>query len=91
MTQQQVADRLCEMGLKYTRESVQRVETGHQIPKEPTLDAMVRILGAPDLTSMLDRTPDEAEEYRQIAALDPKERRRMLKWWKSAHATEDAE
>ncbi len=77
--------------LDYTRTSIQRIETGKQRPPVIVLEAMVVMFGAPDLTSMLDRTPDEAEEYRQIAALDPRERRRMLKWWTTAQATEDVE
>lgn len=90
LTQQAVADRLVEMDpdLDYTRESIQRIENGKQRPGVIVLEAMVIMFGAPDLTSLLDRTPEEADEHRQIVALDPKERRRLLRMME---ASQDAE
>lgn len=81
MTQQEVADRLVMMDpdLDYTRTSVQRIETGKQRPPVVVLEAMVVMFGAPNLSAMLDRTPEEAEALRKVEELDPKEVRRLLR------------
>jgi transcriptional regulator with XRE-family HTH domain len=81
MTQQEVADRLVQMDpdLDYTRTSVQRIETGNQRPSVVVLEAMVVMFGAPNLSAMLDRTPEEAEALQKIEALEPKEVRRLLR------------
>ncbi len=78
LTQQEVADHLAEMGagLNRDRVSIARIETGKQRPAVNVLEAMVAILGAPNLTAMLDRTP---EEIGRIVSLSPKERRRFLR------------
>lgn len=81
MTQQEVADRLAQIDpdLDYTRTSVQRIETGKQRPPVVVLEAMVVMFQAPNLSAMLDKTPEEAEMLRKIEALEPKEVRRLLR------------
>lgn len=81
MTQQEVADRLVEIDpdLDYTRTSVQRIETGKQKPPVIVLEAMVVMFNAPNLSAMLDLTPEDGEQLRKILALEPKEVRRLLR------------
>lgn len=81
MTQQQVADRLALMNpeLDYTRTSIQRIETGQQRPPVVVLEAMVVLFNAPNLSAMLDRTPEEAEHLRKLEALDPRDLRRLFR------------
>src|SRR5262245_13576477 len=63
LTQQEVADKLVELDpdLDYTRTSIQRIEHGLQKPQVIVLEAMARMFGAPNLSAMLDQTPEEAE------------------------------
>lgn len=91
MTHQKVADGLVQIDadLDYDRVSIQRIETGNQRPPVIVLEAMVRLLKAPNLTAMLDRTPDEAREIAKIEAMEPKERRRLLRLMEAAKDAED--
>jgi hypothetical protein len=81
LTQQQVVDELTEIdpSLGRDRNSMSRIEAGKQRPGIMVLEAMVRIFDAPNLTAMLDRTPEEALEIDKIERLDPKERRRFFR------------
>ena len=81
LTQQRVADQLSERfpELDYSRESIQRIETGNQRPPVIVLEALVSLLGAPNLTALLDRTPEEAMEIHKIEVLPAKERQRLLR------------
>jgi len=61
LTQQQVADRLTELGFEYDRVSVGRVEKGHQNPPIIVLEAIAKIVQAPSVTAMTDYTPRQWE------------------------------
>jgi len=78
ITQQQMADRLAERGIELDRVSVSRIEAGKQMPTAETLEAMALILRT-DLDSMLNLTPQEAEELARLRAMEPRERDRMLR------------
>lgn len=81
MTQQEVADRLLQMdpSLGRDRVSVGRIEAGLQRPPVVILEAMVVMFHAPNLSAMLDQTPEEAERRRKIDKIDPKEVERILR------------
>lgn len=81
LTQQELTDELAKLGpaFEYDRVSIGRTEAGEQNAPIMVLEAMAKILGAPHVTAMVDRTPDEALEIERIERMDAKERRRFLR------------
>jgi transcriptional regulator with XRE-family HTH domain len=83
-SQQDVADWLTEQGLPLDRVSILRIEAGKQMPSIEVLEAMARLYRT-DVSSMCDLTPEEAADIQEFKALQPTERKRVLRTYKVAH------
>lgn len=90
MTQQEVADHLAERSpaIELTRVSIARIETGEQMPSAEVLEAMAALFGV-DVDTMLNLTPDEAHEVLTFKAMQPDERRRVLRIARAAMDREE--
>lgn len=86
LTQQKVADEVAKLvpDAAGTRESFQRVEKGEQMPPVVYLEALVTVLGAPDLDTLLNYTPAEAEIIAQFKALPHAERERVMRIYRAS-------
>jgi hypothetical protein len=86
-TQQDVADYLAGLTppIRLDRVSVGRIETGMQMPAIEVIEAMARLYGT-DIDSMVNLSPQEAEDVQAFKGLSASERKRALRVYR---ATQD--
>lgn len=78
MTQQQVVDRLSEVGVRLTKAGLSKYERGRSVPKAPLLFKLAQILGVrPDFLVKEEKVSVEWLAFRSHASLGEKEQERI--------------